>query len=219
MKIRCEKLFPGRIFNARIAEVDGLDWSFSAQVVEMDQDGVAVQLQPSGDFEIVEATPEERDTLLGAGYEVNDLLSPKQALGDADYERGCALLAENKCDEAIMAFTQALAHNPADVQAYYNRGYARTIKLLSMGSLTIASETNRNIFLEAGSVELIELAIRDFTLAISYNPGMLKAYGMRAEMYWKRGQSDLARADLTLAARQGDENAVRLLRERFGESH
>jgi tetratricopeptide (TPR) repeat protein len=193
---------------------------FSAQVLEIDHDGVAVQLEPPGNIEIVDATPEQRATLKDAGYELHGSPSAAElALADADYDRGCALMAEGKCDEAILAFNQAFAQNPADVQAIFNRGYARAIKLRSMASMTIVSEGVRTVSLGAGAERLVDLAIEDFTLAISYNQSMSKAYGMRAEMYWMRGQVDLARADWMYASRLGDETAVRLLRERFGETN
>jgi hypothetical protein len=62
-------LYPGRVFHARLAERgETFGGILRGLVLEIDHDGVPVQLEPPFAVEVVEATPEERSTLREAGY-------------------------------------------------------------------------------------------------------------------------------------------------------
>jgi tetratricopeptide (TPR) repeat protein len=218
MKVRYDRLFPGRIFQARLTEsMSFFGGPAERPVLEIDADGAPLQLEPPCVLDVVEATAEEWAALQAAGYELpGPAPVPDLASADDNYDRGCALLASGDCDAAIESFSRALALNAEDAQAYYNRGYAYAVKLQRLPSLTVEiADGTRLGWRGPEGAACLDAAIEDFTQALFYDAGMVKAYGMRAEMYWLRGLDELAVADYQQAVRLGDETAARLLRERF----
>lgn len=87
------------------------------------------------------------------------------------YNQGNALLNQDKYDEAIVEYNQALEHDSTFASAYYNRGVAYFNKLEW------------------------DLAIADFTKAIELDPGDPDAYFNRGLAYEIKEQNNLAIAD------------------------
>ena len=137
---------------------------------------------------------------------------------DAHYDRGCACLAAGALDEAVESFDRALALNDRDAQALFNRGYTRALQLQRFASVAVETvDGTRRTWREPAQEVLLDRAVADFTQALAIQPGMAKAHGMRAEMYWLRGQQDLAMADYRQAAHLGCDISARRLRERAGD--
>jgi tetratricopeptide (TPR) repeat protein len=93
---------------------------------------------------------------------------------------------DNKWDEAMHAYDEAIRLDPANAEAYSGRG---------------AAHNNRNEQ---------DLAIADYSKAISLDPKKLKAYNGRASMYAAKGQKELALADysFTIEHASAEENKV-----------
>jgi tetratricopeptide (TPR) repeat protein len=219
MKVRGDPLFPGRIFSGRVAQrVQDFGLAGCSRVLEIEVDGVPVQLEPPRAVQIIEATLEEWASLQEAGYELHGTPPAAAAEGaDALYDRGCACLAQGALDEAAAFFTQALAVNPADAQAHFNRGYVFAAQVQQLACIAVERpDGSRQTWRDPRARLLLDRAVADFTQALLLDPGMAKAYGMRAQMYCLLGANDLALADYRQAARLGDPVAAQLLRERFG---
>lgn len=86
-------------------------------------------------------------------------------------KKSIELARKGSNDEAVAGFTQAIALNPASLDAYYNRG-----------------------FINYKQNKLTE-AIADFEKAVSIDPAYPDAYYNRALAYYKKGSYDLAIAD------------------------
>lgn len=83
-------------------------------------------------------------------------------------QRGNALLMQRKIDEAIAAYSQAIALNPQDAKAYNNRGVAHV-------------NTRR-----------FNQAVEDFNTAIRLHPNYAAAYLNRGAAYGRKGKRDAA---------------------------
>jgi hypothetical protein len=139
MKVRGDPLFPGRIFVGRVADrVQDFGLAACSRVLEIDVDGVPVQREPSRAVHVIEATPEEWTSLQEAGYELQGTPPAAGAEGaDALYDCGCACLASGALDEAAAFFTQALALNPRDAQAHFNRGYVFAAQVQQLAGIAV----------------------------------------------------------------------------------
>jgi tetratricopeptide (TPR) repeat protein len=167
--------------------------------------------------ELVDVTPEQLELLPIVEFDMTERsCNARTEDSDADYNRGCELLASGELQEAIEAFTRAIELNPLDAGAYYNRGYAYAVLLKRAGWVRVEHEDGRAALIgDASAVDAISHAIADFTSALELDPEKFAAFGMRAEMYWMTGQRNLAEADTRAAAALGDAAAQEILRTRF----
>lgn len=134
------------------------------------------------------------------------LVSPAAAMKDGDtiatfkvsmkdtpavkaYDRGMELFQEGKWDEAVQAFTQALAGEFNVANAYFYRGTA---------------------YHNQGNMDA---AIADYSEVMRLSPENATAVGNRGESYRLLGKLDLALADLN-AAHQLDPQDIRILANR-----
>ncbi|HBW57172.1 MAG TPA: hypothetical protein DEF27_04960 [Oscillatoriales bacterium UBA8482] len=101
----------------------------------------------------------------------------------AFYFQGLTLLDQGETWDAIDAFNQAIALNPNNPEAYFNRGIARTLLAANIGEPTRAPNP-----------------IEDYTEAIRLNPGFADAYYNRALAYLKLRNKVNARSDFQKAA-------------------
>lgn len=109
-----------------------------------------------------------------------------QSKPDSPRARGMEEFKQGRWSEAIAAFSDAIAKNPLDTEAYLYRGQA---------------------YLCSGR-ENVNSAIADYNEAIRLNPQNYEAYYHRAIAYKERGDRQQAIAD-ELKARQLDPNAAR----------
>jgi tetratricopeptide (TPR) repeat protein len=224
MKVRCQRLFPGRILLAHLVERESLLGLGVTEWVLEFQAGAPVQVEPpsASGCEVVEATPEEWAALRAAGFDLPQAAAEivADAAQDDPYNQGCELLAAGQLPEAIEAFTQAIEADARDAQAYYNRGYAHSLALKRLTWAQIRFPDGRIIAAgyDPRLASLIDQAVDDYTRALECDPRLTKALGMRAEMYFLKGLRDPAIADLQLAAAHGDKAALGILKERFGDA-
>ena len=87
--------------------------------------------------------------------------------------RGHLMESRGKLDDAVDAYTRALARRPDDATIYYDRGVA------------------------LGRLRRWDDAIADYTQAIEHDPGMARAYNNRAAAYAQQRRFDAAVADFT----------------------
>jgi tetratricopeptide (TPR) repeat protein len=87
--------------------------------------------------------------------------------------RGHLMESRGKLDDAVDAYTRALARRPDDATIYYDRGVA------------------------LGRLRRWDDAIADYTRAIELDPGMARAYNNRAAAYAQERRFDAAVADFT----------------------
>ncbi len=125
---------------------------------------------------------------------------------------------------AINDFNNAIALNPGLAATHYNRGNAYN----RLGNYRRAiADFDRAISLEPGFAPAYNnrgnachrlgdyrRAITDFDRAIALNPGFAIAFYNRGNTYARLGNRQQAIADLIRAARQGHENAGKVLRVR-----
>ncbi len=105
----------------------------------------------------------------------NDVISRYQNIDYAYYNRGIALVGENRNAEALSDFNKSIELNPGFVQAYYNRG-----------NLYIIEKRE-------------EEALKDYTRAIGLNPGYAQAYYNRGKIFIKEKRNAEALQDYTKA--------------------
>ena len=150
--------------------------------------------------------------ILQAGNPTKDL----QAFGH--HHRGVGLLLQNKFDEAIVEFNEALRANPAYVRSYNSRGNAWREK----GELDIAladyNEAIRidpsfafpyngraSVYYDRGE---LERAISDYSEVIRLDPTLAAPYGNRAHVWLAKGEFDRALADANEALRRDPKNVL-----------
>jgi tetratricopeptide (TPR) repeat protein len=98
--------------------------------------------------------------------------------------RGHLMESRGKLDDAIDAYTRAIARRPDDATIYYDRGVA------------------------FGRMGHWDDAIADYTRAIEHDPGMAKAYNNRATAYAQERRFDLAVADFSKAISLDSKSAL-----------
>jgi tetratricopeptide (TPR) repeat protein len=220
MKVRYKQLDPRRIYTASFVEAPSFFSRTETRTVLEVNAGAPMQFEPPGapGLEVVEATAEEWARLREAGYDLPQT-APTEAPMDAiaHHDRGCALIAEGRLQDAIDEFTQAIAMDPNDAGFYYNRGYVYSLYLQRLSWTRVETTDGRQLAMSGDSrlLPILDQAIADYTAAITLDPQRMNALGMRAEMYYMKGLRDLAIADYRRAVALGDEVAKRMLKERF----
>lgn len=148
----------------------------------------------------------------------------------ADYVSGCQLMANGKLPEAIKAFDQAIAANPQDALAVFNRaiayqrsgktdlaitGYSEAIQLhhqitgpgydaSESRGISLGDELADAHFNRATLLSRAgrpDEAMKDFTETVRLDPKRADAYRSRGAAFLARHFPDLAIADLTEAMR------------------
>jgi tetratricopeptide (TPR) repeat protein len=95
------------------------------------------------------------------------------------FQQGKQCSLDEKSDQAIYNYTEAIKRNPKFVKAYNNRGIAYVGR------------------------QQYDLAIADFNKAIELDPKNGKAYNNRAVAYWYKGEAARARQDIQKAQSLG----------------
>ena len=127
------------------------------------------------------------------------------------FKRGVAAQEAGRFDEAIAAYSTAIASNPKLAMAYYNRGLARLEVKDFQGAVEDLSRTldldkDKPDALLARGVALQALkrddeAVLDFTASLERNEVDAEAYRQRAISWRALGEIDAALADLGMAIR------------------
>ncbi len=144
-------------------------------------------------------------------YRRIQLLDDRGLAAHVDNSRGTALLAQNRLDEALTRFEQAVAGNAMFAEAWNNRAIARSRRgdldeALSLynraleidGDYAEAYYNRANAYSKLGEYEK---AIQDYSVAIGLSPRMDQAYVNRALCYASIGQRAAAQRDLAAAAK------------------
>jgi tetratricopeptide (TPR) repeat protein len=217
MLMQLPKRYPGQTFPAELVQVGAPLFAGGNPpciLYVTVGPGPTVLIDPPGGAvcELVDATAAERAALESAGYFLPDTADP-----DAHYDRGCEHLAGGRLEEAVAAFTRAIALRPDDAGAYFNRGYAHAVRLRRAGWQRVEGADGTALFAgDEAATDAARRATADFTRALELDPRKAAAFGMRAEMHWVTGQTALAEADTRAAAAHGDRAAAESLRTRFG---
>jgi Flp pilus assembly protein TadD len=125
------------------------------------------------------------------------------------YDRGCALIGENKHDEAIAAFSRSLERDPSNAKAYANRGWAKHClgrfddaiadheHALSLDPRDATAAGNCAASLTA--LGRGEDALARLTAFIEHNGGSSQLYSDRGGIFLQLGRFEAAREDLLAA--------------------
>nr|BBH93381.1 hypothetical protein KTA_15800 [Thermogemmatispora argillosa] len=161
------------------------------------QQAAALSLPPEDPTTIV-CPPDSTSTQAQPPSPVADLLG-----------QGQAYLGQQRFNEALTCFNEAIRLDPTSVAAYINRG----ILYQQQGQLKLAlSDFNQAIRLDPASVVAyinrgvlyqqqgqLKLALSDFNQAIRLDPASVAAYINRGVLYQQQGQLELALADFNQA--------------------
>ncbi len=138
--------------------------------------------------------------------------------------RGLAYLEMKKYSDAISDFNSFLNLQPNDPVVYFSRGtaYMEIGKMdEALDDLLQTTQINPNAieaYLKLGVIYgekgKLDLAVNSFTRAISINPKYAPAYYNRGAAYYRMGKEKEAMDDIKKAARLGDKQVQKILRER-----
>lgn len=116
----------------------------------------------------------------------SDVISKYDNVQQAYYSRGHHYMSENKYEEAIEDYTDAIKYNPDYIEAYINRGNAfmeykqYELALIDLSKAVEIDSKNINAYIHRGNVYLemkkYQEAYDDFSKVITINPQYEEAY-------------------------------------------
>jgi tetratricopeptide (TPR) repeat protein len=115
-------------------------------------------------------------------------------------DEGIALASQGKFNDAVNAFTQALALDSGLSAAYYNRGEALYDSVSDIFYINNRQKYRDKVY-SAQERTVIDRAIADYDQAIRLDPDYTVAYIQRGTAYKGKGDNDRAIADYTQAIR------------------
>jgi tetratricopeptide (TPR) repeat protein len=166
-------------------------------------DQCGTQLKESSKFCNKCGTPVATGQAEAAQASVPD--SGEQAAQKA-FNAGMDCVKAGQYDEAIALFTEALHHDPENINVYYKRGLVYDVKedydkaVADFSQAIRINPEEAELYSVRGNAYACkdddDKAVADFTKALQLDPGRAETYGLRAISYIVKGDFAKARADV-----------------------